>query len=73
MKRSRQNNFANLSLPSIMIFPFYFSLLSFLIIIVVIFSVQMKAKYFFGAVGQGSRVKLIVNMIMGAIMFCKLF
>ena len=24
-----------------------------------------QAKYFFGAVGQGSRVKLIVNMIMG--------
>ena len=32
----------------------------------------MKAKYFFGAVGQGSRVKLIVNMIMGEIVFCML-
>jgi 3-hydroxyisobutyrate dehydrogenase-like beta-hydroxyacid dehydrogenase len=27
-----------------------------------------KAKYFFGAVGQGSKVKLIVNMIMGTMM-----
>lgn len=27
-----------------------------------------KAKYFFGDVGQGSKVKLIVNMIMGTMM-----
>ena len=31
----------------------------------------MKAKYFFGAVGQGSRVKLIVNMIMGELLIFK--
>lgn len=31
----------------------------------------MKAKYFFGAVGQGSRVKLIVNMIMGEFLIIK--